>query len=77
MTETPTTPAPLSLIGSTDVATRLGVSPRTVHRLAQSGALPPAVRGPGGMHGSLLFDPDAVEAYQRAQAELDAQTDTN
>jgi hypothetical protein len=49
------------LIGSTAAATILGKSPRTVHRLVESGALVPAMKAPGGYAGVYLFKRSDVE----------------
>lgn len=50
------------LIGSTEAATILGKSPRTVHRLVQAGTLTPVVTAPGGFKGSFLFSRADIEA---------------
>ena len=55
------------LLTSPQVASRLGVSIRTVHRLADSGALMPALKLPGPT-GAYLFRPDDVEQIERARA---------
>jgi excisionase family DNA binding protein len=47
-----------------EVATRLGVTIRTVVRMAQDGRLPPALKFPG-MTGPYLFDRNVVEMFAR------------
>lgn len=64
-----------NLIGSSQVAARLGCSKPTVHRLVSSGALTPATTGPGGPHGAFLFNEEDVEAYI-AQAKKPAAAST-
>lgn len=59
MTETPQ-----DLIGSAEAATILGKSPRTVHRLVESGTLTPAMKAPGGFAGIYLFHRADVEAVK-------------
>lgn len=68
------------LLTTAEVAQRLGISPRTVTRMARAGvnhdlALKPAETVPGG-RGVLLFDPDDVarlEAeYRKAEAPVAA-----
>lgn len=50
------------LMTSSQVAARLGVSVRTVHRLATSGELAAGLKLPGP-NGAFLFDEDAVEQF--------------
>lgn len=58
-------PMPTSdLIGSAEAARILGKSPRTIHRLVQSGALKPALTAPGGFAGAYLFDRSDIEALK-------------
>lgn len=59
------------LLGSAEVARRLGTSQRTVQRLVASGALEPALTAPGGFAGIHLFDPADVERI-KAQREAAA-----
>lgn len=49
------------LIGSVEAGRILGKSPRTVHRLVESGALVPAMKAPGGFAGIYLFNRADVE----------------
>lgn len=46
---------PDDLIGTTEAARLLGKSPRTVHRMVQSGDLQIALVAPGGNVGVYLF----------------------
>lgn len=57
------------LLPSRDVADRLGVHIRTVHRLVKSGQLEAALVAPG-YRGDFLFDPAEVERV-RLERELD------
>ena len=50
------------LIGTTEAAALLGKSPRTIHRMVQSGRLSPAHVAPGGFNGVYLFNRADVEA---------------
>lgn len=56
------------LIGTVEAARILGKSPRTVHRLVESGQLTPAITAPGGFAGAFLFDRTDVEALAGAAA---------
>jgi excisionase family DNA binding protein len=56
------------LIGSTEAATLLGKSPRTVHRMVEAGTLTPALTAPGGFKGAYLFKRTDVEALIKASA---------
>jgi hypothetical protein len=56
-----------TLVTSPEVATQLGVSVRTVHRLVTSNQLIPAMKLPGP-NGAFLFDPTVVEMYRRQKA---------
>lgn len=56
--ETPQEPP----IGTTEAAQILGKSPRTVHRLVESGDLVPVFVAPGGYRGAFLFARADVEA---------------
>lgn len=47
------------LLSTREVARRLSVDTRTVHRMVKSGRLTPALKVPG-YRGALLFDPDVV-----------------
>ena len=49
------------LIGTAEAARLLGKSPRTVHRLVNSGDLKPALTAPGGYSGAYLFKRADVE----------------
>lgn len=51
-----------NLLSATEVAKQLGVSVRTVHRRATTGALPPAGKLPGAT-GAFVFDPQVVADY--------------
>lgn len=51
------------LIGTSDVARLLGVTPRTVTRMAKDGRLPPAHSTPNGV----LFALTSVQAYLQDQ----------
>jgi excisionase family DNA binding protein len=57
-----------ALIGTAEAARILGKSPRTVHRLVDSGKLTPAFVAPGGYAGSFLFRRSDVEALIEAAA---------
>ena len=59
------------LIGSVEAARILGKSPRTVHRLVESGALTPVLTAPGGA-GVFMFDRADVEALRDERAEVSA-----
>lgn len=59
---------PPDLIGSAEAARILGKSPRTIHRLVDSGALTPAVHAPGGYAGTFLFRRDDIEALAEKAA---------
>lgn len=50
------------LIGTAVTAQILNRSIRTVHRMVADGRLKPAMTGPGGPHGSWLFDRAEIEA---------------
>lgn len=52
---------PNDLIGSAEAARLLGRSPRTIHRLVESGHLTPAMTAPGGFRGTFLFHRADVE----------------
>lgn len=52
------------LIPTKQVAELLGKDVRTVHRLANKGLLPAALKI-GGKTGAWLFDVDVVEMYRR------------
>ena len=49
------------LLPTRDVARRLGVHARTVHRMVKDGRLTPAFTAPG-YRGDHLFDPADIEA---------------
>jgi len=51
-----------TLLSSTEVARRLGVSIKTVHRLARAGQIPGAQKLPGRT-GAFIFDPDMLDAW--------------
>lgn len=61
--------SPADLIGSTEAGRLMGRSPRTVHRLVDSGELVPVVVAPGGIKGAYLFDRADVEALVVARDE--------
>ena len=63
----------VGLLPTIEVAERLGVHVRTVHRWVDAGRLTPAAKGPG-LRGPLLFDPAAVE---RLASELAAEAVTS
>lgn len=50
------------LIGTAEAARILGRSPRTVHRLVDSGDLTPVIKAPGGPAGTFLFRRADIEA---------------
>jgi len=52
-------PSP-ELISTSDVAERLGVDVRTVHRMVADGRLTPLVKAPG-MRGAYMFDPAVLD----------------
>lgn len=54
------------LLTTPQVAVALGVSTRTVYRLATAGRLVPALKLPGP-NGALLFDPADVEAFRASK----------
>lgn len=56
---------PDALLTTPQVAQRLGVSPRTVHRLVAADRLPVAQRL-DGPNGAFLYDPAAVDEYLAA-----------
>lgn len=56
------------LIGSAEAARLLGKSPRTIHRLVQSGELRPVVIAPGGFKGAYLFSRADVERLLNGSA---------
>jgi len=56
-----------ALLTSPEVASRLGCSVRTVHRLVKDSRLHPAHKLPGP-NGAFLFDADAVERIAAARA---------
>lgn len=56
------------LIGTAEAARILGKSPRTVHRLVDSGDLTPAITAPGGHHGTFLFRRGDVEKLAQPEA---------
>lgn len=62
------TTEPQDLIGSVEAGRILGRSPRTVHRLVESGDLTPAMKAPGGFAGIYLFNRADVEALAEAAA---------
>lgn len=51
------------LLGSSEVAKRLGRDRSTISRWVKSGRLTPAMTVPG-YNGDLLFDPADIEAFQ-------------
>lgn len=54
------------LLTSRQVAERLGTTVTTVNRWVQRGRLTPSLEVPG-YKGARLFDPDAVEALEKAR----------
>lgn len=62
MTNTP------DLIGTAEAAGILGKSPRTVHRMVESGVLTPVVIAPGGAAGAYLFARADVERVKAGAA---------
>ena len=59
--------SPSELLPTSEVAQRLGVTPKTVARMAADGRLTPAVKAPG-LRGAMLFraeDVDQVEVGKR------------
>lgn len=67
-----TEPGKPDLVTSPQAAHILGVSNRTVHRLADAGELKPALQLPGP-NGAFLFLRSAVEALRDARAAAAAQ----
>jgi excisionase family DNA binding protein len=63
-------------LSTQDVASRLGVSVRTVQRLVVSERLEPLLRAPGD-RGAYMFSEEAVEAYElwRDGGEADGSAD--
>ena len=61
-------PHDTNLIGTAEAARILGKSPRTIHRLVDSGQLTPAFTAPGGHHGAYLFRREDIEALAKAAA---------
>lgn len=55
------------LLTTTDVAAQLGVSVRTIHRMAKAGTLPYVVKVPGET-GAYLFDPAVIDARKEGAA---------
>lgn len=55
------------LMGTRDVADRLGVSVATVTRLVRDGSLSAELKAPGA-RGAYMFDPVAVEALAAERA---------
>jgi excisionase family DNA binding protein len=55
------------LIATADVADKLGVHVRTVHRLVLAGTLTPAIRLPGKT-GAYLFSAAEVDALAKARS---------
>jgi predicted site-specific integrase-resolvase len=56
-----------ALMGTRDVAERLGVSIATVNRMARDGRLTPAIRLPG-IRGAQLYARDRIEALADKEA---------
>ena len=56
------------LIGTAEAARILEKSPRTVHRLVETGELTPAMTAPGGPSGVFLFRKADVEALVKSSA---------
>lgn len=56
-------------IGTTEAAQILGKSPRTVHRLVETGVLVPVFVAPGGYAGAFLFARADVEALAAERSE--------
>lgn len=57
-----------ALVSTREVAKALGVNPRQVSRLVESGYLAPKMVAPGGPHGAFMFDPADVEALAEKRA---------
>lgn len=53
-----------TFLSTREVAKRLKVSVRTVHRLVGRGALKPVVKQPGDS-GAYVFDEESVRAYEK------------
>lgn len=56
------------LIGSVEAARILNKSPRTIHRLVESGILKVAITAPGGRVGVYLYKRADVEKLAKAAA---------
>lgn len=56
------------LIGTAEAALILGKSPRTIHRLVETGDLKPAMTAPGGPSGVFLFRKADVEHLAKVRA---------
>ena len=54
------------LIGTAEAARILEKSPRTVHRLVETGELTPAMTAPGGRAGAFLFNRSDIERLAMA-----------
>jgi excisionase family DNA binding protein len=61
---TSTTP----LLNTRQVAERLGVDPRTVHRMAEDGRLPYMAKLEGST-GAYVFDPDVIDDVTQLRQE--------
>jgi excisionase family DNA binding protein len=59
------------LLTTKQVADRLGVDPRTVHRMADDGRLP-CVAKLEGSTGAYVFDPDVIDGVARQRQEATA-----
>lgn len=59
----------VTLVSTAEVAQRLGVDVRTVHRMVSEGTLTPAAKLPGKT-GAYVFDPADIEALVESRKGL-------
>lgn len=58
--------SPEELVPTSEVAARLGVTPKTVARWAAEGRITPAIKAPG-LRGAMLFRVDDLDALLGGQ----------
>jgi excisionase family DNA binding protein len=61
----------MKLLNSRQVAERLGVDLRTVHRMADAGRLPYVAKLEGAT-GAYVYDPDAIDTIAQQRQEANA-----
>jgi excisionase family DNA binding protein len=61
----------MKLLTTKQVAERLGVDVRTVHRMADTGRLPYVTKLEGAT-GAYVYDPDAIDAIAQQRQEANA-----